>query len=519
MEQTVNLTVLFMSDGHSFSYQPLNSRRVYTFDECTSTRRIVIWGSFISILASFGFIVCGVYIWVTSRQNPQHVHGLLYFNGYIASEIYSMVLNLFVTAFTECAGVMHSTSLRFALFREHRVAYNSNLRLVHGSDKRTMNSATINTVMAFLLILSYASSSFIFQGINDLPPGTCAILATPTTILGIAILLQTCISLFALRDTDILTWSTSPFDTIPAFLSMHDRRSLEYHYPLTDNCACMCAVGMPLHPSMPLNRQPSAWDIRKGVRITIYILWALGSICMAWGGWVYAVLPQGSDLSWDFIPDEDNPGEAAIGGDYFTAQSGISFATWLSLYAALLLTQGGLTLGLHCAELVAGVVRDEMLWRRASKGGINSSSSWKYTLCLDNWLYIVLFIAKSVLHWIFSLSVTIIFYDKNVNNTLVAYTAGINFFFAQIFYLGFSIFTIATIFTVAARYHPKGAQPAAYGDIKTLLRLVDDWEENMYWGHKDNGPTYHAGTSKEKLSAVDRNQEYGGRCQRKNTYL
>jgi hypothetical protein len=117
---------------------------------------------------------------------------------------------------------------------------------------------------------------------------------------------------------------------------------------------------------------------------------------MAWGGWVYAVLPQGSDLSWQFFPNEDNHGEAIIGGDYFASQSGISFATWLSLYAALLLTQGSLTLGLHCAEIIAGVIQDEMVWRRASKGGIRSSS-WKYTLSLDNWLYIVLFITKPVL--------------------------------------------------------------------------------------------------------------------------
>jgi hypothetical protein len=59
--------------------------------------------------------------------------------------------------------------------------------------------------------------------------------------------------------------------------------------------------------------------------------------------------------------------------------------------------------------------------------------------------------------------------------------------------LAFGIFTVAMIFTVAARYHPTGTQPAAYGEIKTLLRLVDDWQENMYWGHKDNGPPYHAG--------------------------
>jgi hypothetical protein len=64
---------------------------------------------------------------------------------------------------------------------------------------------------------------------------------------------------------------------------------------------------------------------------------------------------------------------------------------------------------------------------------------------------------------------------------------------AQIIYLGCGLFILALIFTIAARYNPKGAQPAAYGNIKTLLRLVDDWQREMYWGHKDDGPPCHAG--------------------------
>jgi len=262
-----------------------------------------------------------------------------------------------------------------------------------------MNSPTINTIMAVLLILSYASSSFFYQDIGQLIwPGTeaCAVLAIPAIVLGISIFLQACISLFALHDTDILTWSTSPFDTIPALLSMHDHQSLEKYYPFPDRCACMSAVGMPPRARKPLDRQPSAWDTRRGVRVSMYLLWGLGFACMVWGGWVYAVLPQSS---WQFIPSPDNLGEEAINGDNQSTRSGISFATWLSLYSVMIVTQGGLTLGLHCAEIVAGVVRDEILWRRASKpGGINPSfNSWMYSFNFSNWLHIVLLLAKPVL--------------------------------------------------------------------------------------------------------------------------
>lgn len=392
-----------MPDDHTICCQLSRSEVVYEYDKCSSTRRIVIFGSSFSIIAGLGFIVFGVYIWVVaSGLNPHHVHGLMYFKCHVPYEVPSIVLNLIVTACTECAGIMHATSLRFALFREHRATYNSNLRLVHGSDEKPMNSPTINTVMTVLLTISYASSSFLYRDIGQIIwPGTeaCAVLAIPAIILGISIFLQTCISLFALRDTDILTWSTSPFDTIPALLSMHDHHTLEKHYPLPDRCACMSAIGMPPRPRRPLDRQPSAWDTRRGVRVSIYLLWSLGFACMVWGGWVYAVLPQDSDFSWRFIPSQDNYGEDAINGDYWLTQSGISFATWLSLYAAMVLTQGGLTLGLHCVEIVAAVVRDEMIWRRAlSKDGINSSvNSWRYALSLDNWLHIVLLLSKPIL--------------------------------------------------------------------------------------------------------------------------
>jgi len=74
----------------------------------------------------------------------------------------------------------------------------------------------------------------------------------------------------------------------------------------------------------------------------MYLLWGLGFACMVWGGWVYAVLPQSS---WQFIPSPDNLGEEAINGDNQSTQSGISFATWLSLYSVMILPKAALPLG------------------------------------------------------------------------------------------------------------------------------------------------------------------------------
>ncbi|KAG1889923.1 hypothetical protein F4604DRAFT_1707445 [Suillus subluteus] len=462
-----------MSDDDTFSKDP--------FDKGLSTRRLVIFGSVFSILAGLGFIAGGVYIWIFTLSSPNHVHGLLYFKCHVPYEVPGLALNLIVTVCTECAGVVHSMTLRFVLFQERRAT----------------------GLMALLLIISYASSSFFYQDLGQYiwSDEACGVLAIPAIVLGISIFLQTCISLFALRDIEIPTWSTSPLDTIPALRHIHRPQCLKKHYLFADPCTC---VGTPPDAIKPIHPQPSAWNTRKGVRMAIHFLWGLAITCMFWGLWVYLILPEGSNRSWAFLPGPNNYGEDAINGDYWLNLHGITFATWLSLYALMVITQGGLTLGLHCAELVAGVVRDETVWRRRNEGsnsGMNSSFSSRFrAFGLRNWLYMVLFCAKPILHWLFGLAVEIYIYqDVTATDVLDGYTAGINFYFAQIFYLGFSLFITAIIFTLAACHHPKGAQLATYGHIKTLLDL-DDREEAQSCGMVDlviDGP----GTSRESLLA------------------
>ncbi|KAG2127691.1 hypothetical protein DEU56DRAFT_758577 [Suillus clintonianus] len=429
-----------MSDDHTLCCQFSEPNTVEIFDKGSFTRRIVIFGSLISVIFSLGILFTGVGIWIISLSQHR-AHGLMYFTCHAPHEVLSIGLNVVVTFCTECAGVMHSTSLRFALFQEYRAQYNSNLRLLTGSDEKSMNSAAINAIMTILLILSYASSSFFYQQIFDYDSGIleCGVQAIPAIVLGICMLLQTCISLFALRNAQILTWSTSPCDTIPALLSMHDHRSLEKYYSFPDSYACS---------RTSLDRQPSAWDTRRGVRVS--------------GTWVWRFVPNPYP-SWQFIPSELAQASVgdSVGGD------ATSFTTWFSLYAVMVVTQGGLTFGLHCAELVAGVIRDERLWRRrVPKGGTNSSSrSWLYAFCLDNWLYAVLLFAKPI--------------------------------------LPLGLLVVAVVFTLAARHHPKGAQPVTYGHIKTILHLMD----SEVLGDKDGGPC-HVGTSKEPL--LDGNEDDDG---------
>ncbi|KAG2068790.1 hypothetical protein BDR04DRAFT_1102719 [Suillus decipiens] len=419
---------------------------------------------------------------MTSSQDS--VYGLLHFQCRVSHEVPSLALNLIVTACTECAGVVHSRTLRFALFQERRARYNSNLRLLTGSDTKPMNSALINGLMTFLLIISYSSSSFLYRDLyqNEI----CGVLAIPAMVLGISIFLQTCISLFALRGIEIPTWNTSPFDTIPALRRIHHPQCLREYHLFADPCTC---VGMP-PDATKLHPLPSAWNTRKGVRVAIYLLWGLGVACMFWGLWVYLIFPESS---WAIFPGAYNPGEVAIIGEESLSQTGnssnltgISLGTWLSIYTLMVISQGGVTLGLHCAELVADVVRDETIWRRGKQGSnsrINSSFSSRFcAFWLCNWLNIVLFCAKPFLHWLFGLAVEI--YVVFTITIGYLYNAEMSFYFAQIFYLGFGLFGIATVFTLAACHHPKGAKPTTYGHIKTLLDLDDGKETQSLLVHE-----------------------------------
>ncbi|KZP07619.1 hypothetical protein FIBSPDRAFT_803859 [Athelia psychrophila] len=46
----------------------------------------------------------------------------------------------------------------------------------------------------------------------------------------------------------------------------------------------------------------------------------------------------------------------------------------------------------------------------------------------------------------------------------------------------------------------RGAQPAAFGHIQTLVDVIDVWAPKIYWGYKaSNKSTGHAGTSEWPL--------------------
>lgn len=151
---------------------------------------------------------------------------------------------------------------------------------------------------------------------------------------------------------------------------------------------------------------------------------------------------------------------------------------------------------------------------------------------------LVLFIFKSVIHWLYSLAISVDFFQ------------GLNMRIPQIFYLAVGAIFLAVFVTTCVSWKLKGPQPAAFGHLQTLADLVDVWPnvgESMFWGQKsppwlptgsqinvwqgeldpleslsgedallrDNGHISHAGTSAERLEPVDFSRKYMGlaRCE------
>jgi hypothetical protein len=73
------------------------------------------------------------------------------------------------------------------------------------------------------------------------------------------------------------------------------------------------------------------------------------------------------------------------------------FSGWFVTLSTIAVIQGALTMGLHCSEVIANVVRDERAWRRAtSKGGVRPSNN-PLAKVFGSWLNAGLFVAKPVL--------------------------------------------------------------------------------------------------------------------------
>ncbi|KAG1855598.1 hypothetical protein F4604DRAFT_1932230 [Suillus subluteus] len=431
----------------------------------------------------------------------------------LQGELLALVLNLIITLCTESLGFLHGISLRSALASESRLRFNTNLRLLTAARGwYNPNGALLNGISAVLLIISYSSTSLILCPSYQTTPQletvnkSVAFAGLPLLILGVALLLQVMIALSGMRAVKILTWSSSPFD-LTAALVHHTQLT-----PATLRCMrCVSDLDTYGGPAKPSGIQFSAWHAHPSIRKVVIFLWVIVAACAGWAALVMYI--------WDKLQHSDSQIMSAFGSaltlqtwSFFPNQqssyiqymsSGVFLFSWVNMAVI----QGPLTLGLHCSELIANVIRDERQWRCATgKKGLETVTNPVKTIFTHS-ICLILFVAKPFLHWMFGLAFNLrtTAYDGQLI-ILMAFM-----YTVQIWNLCITLFIFACFFTFVALRRPRGPQPAAYGHLQTLANLVDEWSPVMWWGHKEDGIPYcHAGTSDHPLPDVKMDCVYAG---------
>ncbi|KAI9850596.1 MAG: hypothetical protein M1838_005381 [Thelocarpon superellum] len=516
------------------------------FDASKRTRALARIGLMLCWVA--GVVELAVAVWMAQVRSGAYLN----LNGY-AREVVPLLLNVVVTIINETLGYIHATSLRWALQREGRLAFNSNLRLFTSAHSSRANAWYCNVLMLFCIIMSYASTSLLFIG--DLPVhynydavggllpkgSTTFVCGFAMITLGIGIIGQCIITTLALRTAlDCPTWSPNPLDTAAACVAAGTVR------PAPGRCLrSVHDQDQAPMPVAPRTRQPSSFHAHKEVRYVFYALWGTVVLTLAWGVVLVAVIRHSrlvngmyNGTSWSFFPfvptsidlrvaQQDQSGDTsgtmtlAIPWDPIgqfawqdTARPYVSLASFCWAFALMCLLQTFMTLSLHCAELLINVIRDEQTWRLAGKRkpglfsrafGLSRKPMNALHMLFLSAPALALFLFKPVLHWIFGLAVSAYF------------SVGMVMRPPQIFYLCVGGLALAFGVTACAFWRPPGPQPATYGHIQTLVDLVDEWpemDETMFWGRKMASPwaggSGSSGVDMERERATLLGQSGGG---------
>jgi hypothetical protein len=488
------------------SYKLLPSHLTLPFDKFHGTRRLCYVGLIFSTIVAIAFIVLGC----VSKGSQKSFELTA-----ISLHLVPLSINVVITACTECLGLIHGTSLKWALFSEGGLEFNANLRLFSFCRNSWPHSRTINFVYLLGLALCYAASGTVLV---PAPAGDMPYVLTRSgpACIGGALLTLCIICFWSMMATRIPTWSSSPLMVLAA-AQMDGLEAREGR--------CMRSVhdrSLPAEPVHPQKSQRSANAAHHQVRnVLLAMSISLGALLLwfaiTWWntcatsacGRVDSELP----IYWSLFPSNGNGEMGAAVTPYvevyfFTSVPGgcngndpecsrdvIIFTQTLFTVAL----QSFITVGLHCAELQITLSRDEAVWRTVATPGGSDSNYSTTRAAITSWQSVILLVCKPVIHWIYGVVMYISY------NGLIMYPE-------QILYLAIFWSLLLGFVSFVSLRKPKGPLPATYGHLQTLADLIDEWSGTMYWGHKGDevgsDEVCHAGTSSQPLLRVKMNCKY-----------
>jgi hypothetical protein len=157
-------------------------------------------------------------------------------------------------------------------------------------------------------------------------------------------------------------------------------------------------------PAKPSEIQPSAWHAHPSIRNVVLFLWVIIAACVGWAAlvtWISYFNSYGISMTietWSFLPN-------GTSSYIMYPMPGVGLEMWILLFVNMAVVQGPLTLGLHCSELIANVIRDERHWRCATgRKGLRTAMNPATTIFTQP-ICLILFVAKAFLRESFSSSI------------------------------------------------------------------------------------------------------------------
>ena len=348
----------------------------------------------------------------------------------------------------------------------------------------------MNFVSAFLLMTCYAASGQLFVSDHISQSQSFIVSGTALTALGVGIFGQALISVLSLFHSSALipSWSSNPLNTV---LVMMHLGSIE-HRPQR----CMLSVQHRDAPSgsrAPESRQPSLRRSYVPIRHATRFLLSIAIIVLIWAIVILDVSLLGHSRS-------------VSRQVYFYGADVPSVQLSLTALLIIVLFQSGITIGLHIAELIVNITRDENAWRdaiRSSGAKASYGALGSVKVALSSWHAMVLLVLKSVAHWLFGISIGL------TEGQMVMSWLGLLPLSAVMVLLALSA-------SFLVRRTSRGSQPVTFGHLQTLCDLIDAWPEHVeqaiLWGDKGelSKGTRHAGTSTKILEAVQADVSYAG---------
>jgi hypothetical protein len=514
------------------SYPAGPSSKLPNFDKGRTTKLACIWGLALVWVVIVACIAIGI-VAVRKGAGESCMYPTTLSTG--GAEALSLGVNTLLTLCIEALGYIHGTSLRWALFHEHRLQFNTNLRLFTSARNQPQNGWLANTISTIALVLCYGASSQLFvYGVTYPPnfgePGIYGnwgtyINGVALLTLALALIVKATIATWILISVseNIITWSSNPLNSTLAVI----------HHGLEPRAKrCMISVhqrGLDTTPITPLRKQRSAKDANHSILIIVSFAWLLPALALI----LFSVIVVLSKKTF-----EENPGNQWYFSSSWTeinTGNGEAPFNFVHLYmrppqnltAAPIWTLGLLiisavqatqTLSFHAIELIVNMSRDEEAWRSATnkKRGARLASKAFLSASLS-WQTVILFIAKALLHWLLGQTLLLSFRQMSAEDPSMFF---LHFYLmyikALVYFVGTTALGAFTTFLAFRRF--RGPQPAAFGYLQTLADLIDEWQVNekgrFWWGDKGSGEDeiQHAGTCNnwEALGEVQMNGLYAG---------